>query len=527
MKVHAWIFTLLLFLLGNTIAAQSVSNYAFQASAGTFTALTGATSPALSSGNTDDGMFNTLPIGFDFWYLGIRYTTVSASTNGWLTLGPPITNATYVNSLTNSGAPRPVIAPLWDDLEITTASNFSYLTSGSAGSRIFTMQWLTMKWNYVATAASITFQAKLYESTGKIEFVYRQESGGLTSASASIGITATATGSGKFRSLNGSGSNPTVSATTETTNIASKPTTGRTYAFTPSVPTAPTNLIFSSVATSSMTLGWTDNASNELGYVLYRSTDGINYAFHHQTAANISSYVSTGLSVSTTYYWRVYALTEGALSTALAGSQATLCTPPNISLIPASNLIGNYRFSGNATDETGTNLGTLQGSPTSASDRFGISNRSYSFNGSTQYVSTANAYVNPIDFTLSTWFKTSTTTGGRLIGFGNSATGASANFDRHVYMNDAGQLYFGVYPGALRTINSSGNYNDNTWHHVTATMSSTTGIALYVDGDQVAADPSVTSAEVYTGYWRIGYDNLNSWTSQPSNFFFTGYLDDV
>ena len=104
------------------------------------------------------------------------------------------------------------------------------------------------------------------------------------------------------------------------------PTDGarRNYTFTSPVPTAPTGLNFSSVGSGSMTLNWTDTSSNEVGFAIYRSTDGgSTFSFVSQTAANAGSFNATGLTPSTSYVWNVYAVTEGALSTVLAGTQAT------------------------------------------------------------------------------------------------------------------------------------------------------------------------------------------------------------
>ncbi len=42
--------------------------------------------------------------------------------------------------------------------------------------------------------------------------------------------------------------------------------------------------------------------------------------------------------------------------------------------------------------------------------------------------------------------------------------------DRNLYMNNTGQIYFGVRPdmGTRITINSPASYRDNQWHHVVA-----------------------------------------------------------
>ena len=106
-------------------------------------------------------------------------------------------------------------------------------------------------------------------------------------------------------------------------------TSGTKFTFTPLVPADATGLNFTAVTPASETLNWTDVASNELGYAIYRSTDGTNYTFITQTAANATSSIQSSLIPSTTYFWKVYAVTEGALSNSLDGSQATTA-PGNI-----------------------------------------------------------------------------------------------------------------------------------------------------------------------------------------------------
>jgi hypothetical protein len=49
---------------------------------------------------------------------------------------------------------------------------------------------------------------------------------------------------------------------------------------------------------------------------------------------------------------------------------------------------------------------------------------------------------------------------------------------------------------------------------------------MYVDGALVGSNPQ-TSNENYTGYWRVGGDNLNSWPNQPSSGYFNGQIDET
>jgi FtsP/CotA-like multicopper oxidase with cupredoxin domain len=84
-------------------------------------------------------------------------------------------------------------------------------------------------------------------------------------------------------------------------------------ALVPGVPAAPTNFVAVNGPNSnnqrSVVLTWTDNASNETGYILQRAT---NAAFSQNLnsvalRANIVTYTATGLSRNTAYYFRLRA----------------------------------------------------------------------------------------------------------------------------------------------------------------------------------------------------------------------------
>lgn len=503
--------------------APLVTRYNFASSAGTFTALTNGSSGPLSGGNLDDGYFNDIPLSFDFWYMGVRYRSLHASTNGWITWGTPISTSPYTNNLT-SGVPRPLVAPLWDDLALPAANNFSWQESGTAPNRVMTLQWLNCYWYYLATTSSISLQVRLYETSGRIDFVYRQESGTVVSASASIGITSAGTGAGNFRSLNSTGSNPSVSSTTETASLSTRPSNGRTYSWTSPVPGAPTALTFTGVSSTGMTLNWIDNATNEVGYVVYRSTDGVTYTFWEQVAANSTQAVETGLASNTLYHWRVYAVTEGALSAPVSGQRMTDCQAPQLAQTPVLGLVADYRLAGNGLDETGGNPGTLQGGAVSTADRFGLAGKAVALSGSAQYMSTAVAWSVPSEFSLSLWFRG--LQAGRLMGLGAQGTGLSATTNCQLFLDDSGHLCFGVVSGSPRVLQAPGNYLDSLWHLGTATFSPVTGMVLYVDGVAVATNPLVTTASAYSGYLRIGEDNLAGWPLEPSTDY-EGSVDDA
>ena len=527
------ILCVMLFALKSS--AQNINNYVFSATSGTYTAISGGTEPggAGATVSNDENTYQNLPIGFDFWYMGQRYDRFCASSNGWISLGSAVTGAMPVNNL-NTGGNRPIIAPLWDDLAVFPGilnlllpGRISYVTTGTAGNMVLTVQWYSMRWdknssNLLNLTSVITFQAKIYEN-GNVQFVYTPEGGAVDNGSASIGITGVSTG--VYRSLNGVGTSPTARNDLETANIATKPANGQTYTFDPTeLATAPTALTFSNVGATGMTLNWNYVSSSEIGFAIYRSS-GAGYSYIGRTGTGVTTFNDTGLTNGINYTYIVYVIREN-LGASVSGSQVASCQGFSLANIPLGSIVAAYKLDGNANDFFVTNNGTLQGAPTTTTNRFNIANSAYQFNGSTQYVSTANSFVNPTTFTVSIWFKTNVA-GGKLIGFGSNQTGFSTNADRHLYMANDGRIFFGVKPGgAFKTINSTATYADGNWHMATGVLSGS-GMVLYIDGALVAQDASTTTAENTTGYWRLAYDNTDLWPSTPSNKFFTGSLDDA
>ncbi|MTD15733.1 signal peptidase I [Nakamurella sp. YIM 132087] len=192
--------------------------------------------------------------------------------------------------------------------------------------------------------------------------------------------------------------------------------------------------------------------------------------------------------------------------------------------------LGDFTMGGSAADVSGNNRTGTYGGAGSASTTKGCARDttgSVNFTSITMpgYVATPNtAVVNPTVFSQEIWFRTGTP-GGRLIGFGNVRTGTtSGQYDRHLFMNNSGQLVFGIYNGGVRVVVSPATYADNTWHQAVTTLSSA-GMRLYVDGSLVASDATATTHENFTGYWRVGWDNLSGWgTNTPTNFAFLGSL---
>ena len=187
---------------------------------------------------------------------------------------------------------------------------------------------------------------------------------------------------------------------------------------------------------------------------------------------------------------------------------------------PPSNQAAARDVSGN--NRPGTYQTAAVHSTSSACTRDG--GGSTTFNGTSNYVTMPNAWVNPQTFSTEVWFRTSIAQG-VLVGFSSSLLGVlPTNYDRHVYLISGGRLTFGVNNGGYVNITSPAgtSYADGAWHHMVATMGSA-GMRLYVDGGLVASGTN-TVAQSYTGYWRFAQNFLLGWPNAPASSYFSGQL---
>lgn len=222
-------------LSNKSVNAQGANTYQYSAVAGTYTNM--ATGTAFTAVQADDVCpTTTIPLGFTFNFCGIDYTTIRASSNGYMTFSTG-TASTAANATSSFATIKPALFWLWDDLDGATGTAL-YATTGTAPNRIFTFQYKNWEWNWSTTGPNISCQVKLYESTNIIEYQYNPESAAGNpsgSGGASIGICdglATPT----YLSLNNGTATATASSTVFTDAIVTKPVAGQIYRFKPVPP---------------------------------------------------------------------------------------------------------------------------------------------------------------------------------------------------------------------------------------------------------------------------------------------------
>jgi len=75
-----------------------------------------------------------------------------------------------------------------------------------------------------------------------------------------------------------------------------------------SIPNTPTGLTISAHTSSSLTLDWTDVSNNENGFSVFMSTTQFGtYSYIDSVNANTTKYLASGLTPSTTYWFKVTA----------------------------------------------------------------------------------------------------------------------------------------------------------------------------------------------------------------------------
>ncbi|MFZ5445010.1 MAG: putative Ig domain-containing protein [Myxococcota bacterium] len=147
-----------------------------------------AYTPLSSGAVTTPGAALSVP--FSMPYFDTTFNSVSMSQYGYLAIGGSYASASgnllIPHTSTSSLIPQMFIAPWWDALATPSsqANAYRYQISGTAPNRVMAFEW-NSAWANVS-ANRVSFQVLLYETTGRIRFVYSTGLPGTVSASVGI-----------------------------------------------------------------------------------------------------------------------------------------------------------------------------------------------------------------------------------------------------------------------------------------------------------------------------------------------------
>ncbi|WP_276501982.1 T9SS type A sorting domain-containing protein [Terrimonas pollutisoli] len=320
-------------------------------------------SPNLIANNIVSTNSTVLPIGFDLIFMGKLYTHFVVGGYGQIGLavaGSPSYILGGVNDLTraisyppDSFNDAPLLAAFSGDQRTArTGPTIQSTISGSYPHRCLVVQWNSVVSSTSTTAvnpADAVFQARIYESTGEIEYVYGKMTigNGSTTVTASIGFSSGNTDNSflAISSLSSFSATRVAAEEFATQSLVSSATPGiiaglhsttegvrRKISMTPV--TCNGSVTASSVTrvlAKSMKLNWTDNITNNFGWMIYRSvSDSNNYQLLTTLPPNANTYDAKDLQTNTRYYWKVIPFTEGNTDIKLVLTDSTRCSMAGI-----------------------------------------------------------------------------------------------------------------------------------------------------------------------------------------------------
>jgi hypothetical protein len=205
------------------------------------------------------------------------------------------------------------------------------------------------------------------------------------------------------------------------------------------------------------------------------------------------------------------------------------------SYVPSNGLVGWWPFNGNANDESGNgNNGTVNGA-TLTTDRFGMANKAYSFDGVNDWIEAFlnNNTVNN-SFTISTWINANTwinnNPSAAESGFGiigsrtapGNATGLYILSSKLVWAIDR-QNQNGIYN--LTSINNS-ILQVPLWHHVVMTFDGSV-VRIYTNSENNYFYNTGNLTLEFNSNLEIARDYANDFTQPTDDRYFNGKIDDI
>lgn len=320
-------------ILSQGLQAQ-VTAYTFAQTTGTYVPVTGTD---LFGAAWNDNVAADIPLGFTFQFNAVSYSSVTVSSNGFVTFGATAPTATNYLPVSNTGAYAGAISAFGRDLSATTATTgVSYTVTGISPNRKFVVQWQNAK-RIGGDAAN--FQIILNETSNKVDIMYGACTATSTSNTSKVQVGLRGATNADFNNRLGANAtawNATSAGATNADVVNYKstvlPASGLTFSWLPPSCFPVSGLASTGTTSSTATFSWSSAGSS---FDLYYGPTPLTApgATTAPTAtASATSFTATGLSPETAYalYVRNNCGAGNVSSWSPAVSFITPCAPPVI-----------------------------------------------------------------------------------------------------------------------------------------------------------------------------------------------------
>ena len=153
-------------------AQANAANYIFSTTTtGSLTNMSSGTTQLLAA-NLDDTASPVTLLGFDFFFMGVRQDRFSINENGVLRFAAGAQAGSPYKPLAQAALPI-VTAYGADQRTHAVDGKVHFKVTGAAPNRVATVEWLNKQSNFnTGGTADLTYQVRLFETTGCIEFAY-------------------------------------------------------------------------------------------------------------------------------------------------------------------------------------------------------------------------------------------------------------------------------------------------------------------------------------------------------------------
>jgi hypothetical protein len=188
----------------------------------------------------------------------------------------------------------------------------------------------------------------------------------------------------------------------------------------------------------------------------------------------------------------------------------------------STDLVAYYPFSGNTNDESGGSNNLVNQGAILTTDRQGVENRAYSFDGLSSYMETTNVSIGDT-YTISFWLKSTANTSSTYFNFhaGYNETHVLVEHNLNSDHPSENLRFLDRFPAGHNggdNIYSPFSVHDDVWHQITC-VSEGDLMCLFVDGSKVSEAPKQTTKPLRMASLYIGQNFQNR--------FFNGFIDDI